>query len=35
MMRDMDGWEIYQHMRAGEELRYIPVIIVTAKGQIR
>ncbi len=33
MMPDMDGWEIYQHMKADEELRDIPVIIVTAKAQ--
>ncbi len=33
MMPDMDGWEIYQHMKADEELRNIPVIIVTAKAQ--
>ncbi|MBC7227301.1 MAG: response regulator [Thermoflexales bacterium] len=33
MMLDMDGWEIYQHMKADEELRNIPVIIVTAKAQ--
>ncbi len=33
MMPDMDGWEIYQHMKADEELRHIPVIIVTAKAQ--
>lgn len=33
MMPDVDGWEIYQHMKADEELRNIPVIIVTAKAQ--
>ncbi|MCS7177945.1 MAG: response regulator [Anaerolineae bacterium] len=33
MMPDMDGWEVYQHMKADEELRHIPVIIVTAKAQ--
>lgn len=33
MMPDMDGWEIYQHMKADQELRNIPVIIVTAKAQ--
>jgi len=33
MMPDMDGWEIYQRMKADEELRNIPVIIVTAKAQ--
>ncbi len=33
MMPDMDGWEVYQQMKADEELRDIPVIIVTAKAQ--
>ncbi|MGQ9466887.1 MAG: response regulator transcription factor [Anaerolineae bacterium] len=33
MMPDMDGWEIYQHMKADQELRNIPVIVVTAKAQ--
>jgi two-component system response regulator VicR len=33
MMPDMDGWEVYQQMKADDELRTIPVIVVTAKAQ--
>jgi DNA-binding response OmpR family regulator len=33
MMPDMDGWEVYQQMKADEELKGIPVIVVTAKAQ--
>lgn len=33
MMPDMDGWEVYQQMKADEDLRDIPVIVVTAKAQ--
>ncbi len=33
MMPDMDGWEVYQQMRADESTRHIPVIVVTAKAQ--
>jgi DNA-binding response OmpR family regulator len=33
MMPDMDGWEVYQQIKADEELRNIPVIVVTAKAQ--
>jgi DNA-binding response OmpR family regulator len=33
MMPDMDGWEVYRHMKADKELSRIPVIIVTAKAQ--
>jgi two-component system response regulator VicR len=33
MMPDMDGWEVYQHMKADPVLATIPVIIVTAKAQ--
>lgn len=33
MMPDMDGWEVYQQMKADESIRDIPVIIVTAKAQ--
>jgi DNA-binding response OmpR family regulator len=33
MMPDMDGWEVYQQIKADEELRNIPVVVVTAKAQ--
>ena len=33
MMPGMDGWEVYQQMKADPELKHIPVIIVTAKAQ--
>ncbi len=33
MMPDMDGWEVYQQMKADPELREIPVVVVTAKAQ--
>jgi DNA-binding response OmpR family regulator len=33
MMPDMDGWEVYQQLKAAEETRGIPVIVVTAKAQ--
>ena len=33
MMPEMDGWEVYQQMKADEELKDIPVIVVTAKAQ--
>jgi DNA-binding response OmpR family regulator len=33
MMPDMDGWEVYQQMKADESTRNIPVIVVTAKAQ--
>ncbi len=32
MMPDMDGWEVYRQMKADEEMRSIPVIVVTARG---
>jgi len=33
MMPDLDGWEVYQQMKADEATRNIPVIVVTAKAQ--
>jgi two-component system response regulator VicR len=33
MMPDMDGWEVYQQMKANEVMRDIPVIVITAKAQ--
>jgi len=33
MMPDMDGWEVYQQMKANEKTKDIPVIVVTAKAQ--
>ena len=33
MMPDMDGWEVYQNLKANEETQNIPVIVVTAKAQ--
>ncbi len=33
MMPEMDGWEVYQQMKADESTKDIPVIVVTAKAQ--
>ncbi|MCS6872159.1 MAG: response regulator [Anaerolineae bacterium] len=33
MMPDMDGWEVYQTMRANDHMKHIPVIVLTAKAQ--
>jgi two-component system response regulator VicR len=33
MMPDIEGWDVYQQMRADDTTKQIPVIIVTAKAQ--
>ena len=33
MMPDMDGWDVFQRLKANETTSHIPVIIVTAKSQ--
>jgi DNA-binding response OmpR family regulator len=33
MMPGMDGWEVYQQLKANEKSRSIPVIVITAKAQ--
>jgi DNA-binding response OmpR family regulator len=33
MMPGMDGWEVFQQIKANEKIRNIPVIIITAKAQ--
>lgn len=33
MMPGMDGWQVYQHMKATTTMANIPVIMVTAKAQ--
>ncbi len=33
MMPDMDGWDVYQQMKANDSTRRVPVIVVTASGQ--
>lgn len=33
MMPGMDGWEVYQQIKANEKVRHVPVIVITAKAQ--
>ena len=33
MMPEIDGWEVYRQMKADEQVKDIPVIVVTAKAQ--
>ncbi len=34
MMPDMDGFELYRHLRLIESLRYVPIIFITARDDI-
>lgn len=33
MMPEMDGWQVYQQLKAEDDTKDIPVIVVTAKAQ--
>lgn len=33
MMPDMDGWEVYQHLKSDSSTAAIPVVVVTARSQ--
>src|SRR5271157_826241 len=33
MMPDLDGWDLYQQLKANDTTKDIPVIIITAKAQ--
>lgn len=33
MMPDIDGWDVFQQLKADESTKSIPVIVVTAKAQ--
>ena len=33
MMPDVEGWDVFQQIRADDALKHIPVIVVTAKAQ--
>jgi CheY-like chemotaxis protein len=33
MMPDMDGWEVYNHLKGNPKTQNIPVIVVTARAQ--
>jgi len=33
MMPDVDGWQVYQQLKANERTSSIPVIVITAKAQ--
>ncbi len=33
MMPDIEGWDVYQQIRADDTTKHIPVIVVTAKAQ--
>ncbi len=33
MMPDMDGWDVYQRLKADPQTSEIPVVVITAKAQ--
>ncbi len=33
MMPDMDGWDVYHQLRADENTKSLPVIVITARAQ--
>lgn len=33
MMPEMDGWQVYQQLKADPNTEHIPVVVVTAKAQ--
>ncbi len=33
MMPDLDGWEVWRALKASDDLKKIPVVVVTAKAQ--
>jgi len=33
MMPDMSGWDVYQRMKADDEMQKIPVIVITARAE--
>jgi CheY-like chemotaxis protein len=32
MLPDMDGWQVYQQIKADPELRHIPIQVITARA---
>jgi DNA-binding response OmpR family regulator len=35
MLPDIDGWEIYRQMKADDELKHVPVIVISARDEQR
>ena len=33
MMPDVDGWDLYQQIKSNDQIKDIPVVIITAKAQ--
>lgn len=33
MMPDLDGWDVYQQLKADPNTKHVPVIVITAKTQ--